>query len=102
MVDQRQELLARHDGPARHGGAAGDSGTISQIKGMLRKHWLQKKRMKGQLVWECIMPCYMGLIIWLICNAFKDSDEKTKAIMCPFFMTFYTPHITFLSARFII
>lgn len=53
--------------------------------------------MKGQFLWELIMPAYMGGILYLFSTLFSPDDETgVNAILIPFFMVFYTPYITLL------
>jgi ABC-type polysaccharide/polyol phosphate export permease len=68
---------------------------------MLRKHWLLKKKMKGQLLWELLTPCMMGLLLQYMSKAFAE-NAGLAATMMPFFMVFYTPYITLMPSRFII
>ena len=73
--------------------------SLSQIKGMLRKHWLLKKKMKGQLLWEIVTSFMMGLLLQYMGDSL---GRGLAATMMPFFMVFYTPYITLMPSRFII
>lgn len=83
------------------------SSTIGQLKGMMRKHFKQKKKMKGGLVMELIFPVYMGGLLYYIVSAYhgKDTTPELLAIgtkIIPFFVIMYTPYITVISTRFIV
>ena len=86
---------------AQHVGTGAALNALSQIKGMLRKHWLLKKKMKGQLLWEILTPFMMGLLLQYMGDALSNS-RGLAATMMPFFMVFYTPYITLMPSRFII
>ena len=97
-VQARDKLVTGHAVQV----AQGDSNSMAQIKAMMKKHLIFKKRAKKMFAMELIMPAYMGAIIFYIFYTLKDADSGTKSLLAQFLMIFYTPYITFMSTRFIV
>lgn len=96
----------------------------------MRRNYLLKYRMKGQIVWEMILPLVTGACLRLVGNAFRcplpTADQTPSAppsndpviiapgqdlscplgivrdIILPFLLCVYVPNLTALSARFIL
>jgi hypothetical protein len=74
---------------------------------MMEKHLIMKKRTKNQLKWELINPFIVGLLLKLVCNAYKskkhpEGNDLNGAMIIPFDLVFFSPYIFMFLSRFII
>jgi hypothetical protein len=85
-----------------------------QIKAMMWNHWIRKKRGKGTLMFEFILPLIYGGTLYAVNQAFncpagqtcseKEMNEKQaqRNFMLPFLMVFFIPNIIGTAGTFII
>ena len=55
------------------------SNSVAQIKAMMKKHLIFKKRAKKMFAWELGIPIYMGGIVYLVLNGQSQSKKAGNA-----------------------
>lgn len=88
------------------------SNTGRQIKAMLKKNILLKRRMKGQMVWEILLPVLIIVYMkFVLVNACSDQDcdpqEQSQAdaisnLVNPIVVTLVVPSIFSVGQRFVL
>ena len=73
---------------------------------MMTKNYLQKKAMKGHVVWELVLPIMIGALMYYEAYQFKDDGTGNmiliRDILIPFLFCVLIPNLTSLSSRFIL
>mmetsp|Transcript_17873 Transcript_17873/g.30363 ORF Transcript_17873/g.30363 Transcript_17873/m.30363 type:complete len:526 (+) Transcript_17873:60-1637(+) len=78
---------------------------------MMKKHYLLKKRMKGQIVWEVLQPLMLGGIMRYFTYKMKEEygsldqiDENSifLVLLMPLFICTFVPNVSAIGMRFLI